>query len=217
MLALATLSVTVYEGILIFDLFRLPLTGTLLRVPTPPFLAHTRTHGHTHAHTHTHTHTRTRAHTLTHVHARKHTDTTREQRPGIAKHAVGCPEKESWIDTPKKYSAVQFEYIAFLVGYALLAAAAVLRPSTWGASLFFYWILPHMLGAGSVCPTLFFSRGHTRARVCGFVFLFLWSYANPPLVVYAYVLNFNDERQHKRDLTSLKALALLPDSRAQGV
>ena len=71
-----------------------------------------------------------------------------ERLLGIAKHAAGTPEKESWIDTPKKARAVQLEYVAFVVGYSLLAAAALARPSTWGASLWFYWILPHMVGAG---------------------------------------------------------------------
>jgi hypothetical protein len=40
------------------------------------------------------------------------------------------------------------EYIFFTLGYGLAAVAAVAKPATWGANLWYYWILPHMLGAG---------------------------------------------------------------------
>jgi hypothetical protein len=71
-----------------------------------------------------------------------------ERLPGIAKHAFGYPDPESWIDTPKKHSAVQLEYIFFLAGYILLLVAGLLHPITVGAPLWYYWVLPHILGAG---------------------------------------------------------------------
>ena len=71
-----------------------------------------------------------------------------ERLPGIVRHALGCPLPETWIDHPSKRSNVQREYACFVLGYAALAALAVLRPETIGAGLFYYWLLPHTLGAG---------------------------------------------------------------------
>ena len=71
-----------------------------------------------------------------------------ERLPGIVRHAVGLPLPETWIDHPNKQKNVQQEYIIFTLGYIAFAALALARPSTVGANLFYYWILPHMLGAG---------------------------------------------------------------------
>jgi hypothetical protein len=61
---------------------------------------------------------------------------------------AGCATPESWIDHENKRKNVQLEYIFFSLGYIALALAAARRPETTGANLWFYWVLPHMLGAG---------------------------------------------------------------------
>jgi fatty acid desaturase len=67
---------------------------------------------------------------------------------GMAAYAIGQPPRESWVDTEKKVKQVQQEYIVFIIGYVALAVLAVHDPATIGASLWYYWLLPHMLGAG---------------------------------------------------------------------
>lgn len=73
-----------------------------------------------------------------------------ERLPGMVRYAAGGNKDlpEIWVDTEDKRKHVQSEYAAFVLGYATLACMALLRPSTWGANLWYYWILPHMLGAG---------------------------------------------------------------------
>lgn len=71
-----------------------------------------------------------------------------ERLPGMVRHALGRPDEESWIDTPYKRRVIQVEYGCYLAGYAALALAALLEPSRVGAPLWFYWLLPHILGAG---------------------------------------------------------------------
>jgi len=71
-----------------------------------------------------------------------------ERLVGMCMYAVGAPAPETWVDTPAKVRAVRQEYICFVLGYAALGYMAVTHPTTWGANLWWYWILPHILGAG---------------------------------------------------------------------
>jgi len=71
-----------------------------------------------------------------------------ERIPGMVRHALGRPDTESWVDTDQKRSVVQKEYLMYTSGYAALALASLVYPSTVGSRLWYYWLLPHILGAG---------------------------------------------------------------------
>lgn len=71
-----------------------------------------------------------------------------ERLPGMFTHAFGTPAPEMWIDSDDKKRTVQQEYRVYVTLYAVLAVLAALRPSTVGANLWFYWLLPHICGAG---------------------------------------------------------------------
>jgi len=71
-----------------------------------------------------------------------------ERIPGIFRYALGTAEDEIWVNSNDKKKAVQIEYACFATGYLALLVASLLRPATIGAPLWYYWIVPHMLGAG---------------------------------------------------------------------
>jgi fatty acid desaturase len=71
-----------------------------------------------------------------------------ERIPNMLSHAIGSPPPESWIDSDYKKAKVRVEYSFYCIGYLVLALAALERPSSVGHGLWYYWILPHMLGAG---------------------------------------------------------------------
>jgi len=72
-----------------------------------------------------------------------------ERLPGIYRYALGChTEEEIWVNTEKKKTHVQQEYILYALGYSILTITGLWYPTQVGAPLFYYWILPHILGAG---------------------------------------------------------------------
>ena len=71
-----------------------------------------------------------------------------ERLPNMALHALGKPPSESWVDTDAKKAKVRLEYAFYLLGYLSLAAAGMARPASVGKALWYYWLLPHILGAG---------------------------------------------------------------------
>ena len=71
-----------------------------------------------------------------------------ERIPGMFRHVVGRPDAESWIDTVQKRRVVQVEYACYLSAYVALALASLLYPAAVGARLWYYWLLPHIIGAG---------------------------------------------------------------------
>ena len=70
-----------------------------------------------------------------------------ERLPGMVRHALGTPEPELWVDTPRKRRTVRLEYCCYVAAYAALAALAMARPAARTA-LWWYWLLPHVIGAG---------------------------------------------------------------------
>lgn len=95
-----------------------------------------------------------------------------ERLPGIVRHAIGRPLPETWIDHANKRRNVQLEYTAFVLGYTILAGLAFMRPTTVGANLFYYWILPHMLGAGHL--RYYQTAEHRACRVGSFTDTNAW-------------------------------------------
>lgn len=71
-----------------------------------------------------------------------------ERIPNMAQHVLRMPPAESWVDTDPKRAKVRVEYTFYLLGYLSLAAAGLSRPATVGRALWYYWLLPHILGAG---------------------------------------------------------------------
>lgn len=70
-----------------------------------------------------------------------------ERLPGMLRHALGIPEAEMWVDTPGKRATVRREYACYVAGYLGLACASYAHPGV-GRQLWYYWLLPHILGAG---------------------------------------------------------------------
>ncbi len=71
-----------------------------------------------------------------------------ERLGGMARHALGAPPAESWVDTSEKRRVVRLEYRLYLLAYVTLGAMSLARPAAVGRPLWYYWLLPHMLGSG---------------------------------------------------------------------
>lgn len=71
-----------------------------------------------------------------------------ERLPDMFQYATGSHSEETYINTNSKRTAVRNEYIGFTLAYLLLAVLSVVYPQQVGATLWYYWLLPHIFGAG---------------------------------------------------------------------
>jgi fatty acid desaturase len=72
-----------------------------------------------------------------------------ERIPGIFNHAQGKPPTEAektFVKTDKARLAIKEEYSAWVMIYGLLLLSSAVYPSI-GVALWYYWLLPHMIGA----------------------------------------------------------------------
>jgi len=71
-----------------------------------------------------------------------------ERIPGVFSYAMGKkPAGDFWVTTPKHISKVRQEYTVWVCLYFGIAVAATCWPETVLAPLFYYWFLPHCIGA----------------------------------------------------------------------